>query len=106
MAYNVKCELKETHSRSKGEILSGRTVATFRAKVFRNDQQTGFVGTGQASNSINKVIQFKYFGEVVTPNKHTVVMNDKAYIIVQAMIINSHDDRLVKGKTIYRAVLA
>ena len=106
MAYNLVCELKETRSRSKKEMLSGRTVAKFRAKVFENETSTEFIGTGQASNAFNKVLQFKYFGVKIVPQNHSIVIGDQAYIIVNARIINSpFSGKLINNKSIYRVVL-
>lgn len=103
--YNANCELRETHGREVGEVISGRVLKKFKAKVFKNTTNSGFEGTATASNGYLLSIQFKHFGVEIVPNTHTIVVEDRGYIVATASPINANSGRLINGKTIWRVTL-
>lgn len=105
--YNVPCELRVVQGRDKENTVTGRLLATFKAKVFRKSIGSDFVGTGTASNGYDISIQYKYFGVDILPQKHCIVMENKGYVIANVQQVNMpfNSNRPVRGKTIMRLVL-
>lgn len=105
--YNITCELREVQGRNKADALSGRLISTFKAKKFREATGSGFEGTGTASNSREVMIQFKYFGIDVVPQKHGIVMDGQGYMISSSQVVNPsyRSNKQIKGKTIIRLML-